>query len=312
MNATLKAASAPLNEVMLAMDVVDTLRHRQDLVTRELAGTNRKERLVERLRAIYKEQGIDVPDHILLEGVAALEEDRFIYMPTPPSISRTLAQIYTSRGKWGKWFAGIGGILALAIGAYFLAYLPYQANQREAARIELAEEMPAQMQALYQSIFDETKVQAPVAEARVLLSRGQTAASEGDREQSVAIIEDLSQIRDELRAVYAIKVVNREGVRSGFWTFPEINRDATNYYIVVEALTKDGDILSLDIANEESGKSENVNMWGLRVPQSVYNSIGADKRDDGIIQRNLVGQKEFGYPEPNYLIPVSGGAVTRW
>lgn len=312
MNATLKAASAPLNEVMLAMDVVDTLRHRQDLVTRELAGTNRKERLVERLRAIYKEQGIHVPDHILLEGVAALEEDRFVYVPTPPSLSRTLAQIYTSRSKWGKWFAGIGGVLALAIGAYFLAYLPYQSSQREAARIELSEVLPAQMQALYQSIFDETKVQTPVAEARVLLSRGQTFASQGDRAQTIAIIDDLTQIRDKLRQVYAIKVVNREGVRSGFWTFPEINRDATNYYIVVEALTKDGDVLSLDIENEETGKSENVNLWGLRVPQSVYNSIGDDKQDDGIIQRNLVGQKEFGYPEPNYLIPVSGGAVTRW
>ena len=312
MNGTPKAASAPLNEVMLAMDVVDTLRHRQDLVTRELAGTNRKERLVERLRTIYKEQGIDVPDHILLEGVAALEEDRFVYTQSASGFKRKLAELYVSRSSWGKWVVGTALILTLALGTYFFAYLPYQANQREQARIELSEEMPAQMQALYQSIFNETKVQAPVAEARELLSRGQSAAREGDREQAVSVIQELTRIRDTLRQVYAIKVVNREGVRSGFWTFPEINRTATNYYIVVEALTKDGEVLNLDIENEETGIVENVKMWGLRVPQSVYNSISADKRDDGIIQRNLVAQKEFGYPEPKYLIPVSGGAVTRW
>ena len=31
------AEKAPLNDVMLAMDVVDTLRHNQNLVTRELS-----------------------------------------------------------------------------------------------------------------------------------------------------------------------------------------------------------------------------------------------------------------------------------
>jgi len=48
------------------------------------------------------------------------------------------------------------------------------------------------------------------------------------------------------------------------------------------------------------------------VPEFVYNSVGADKRDDGIIQRNIVGQKVAGFLEINYAIPVSGGAVTRW
>ncbi len=45
--------SAPLDEVMLAMDVVDTLRHRQDLVARELEGVTREQQLIEKLRAVY-------------------------------------------------------------------------------------------------------------------------------------------------------------------------------------------------------------------------------------------------------------------
>ena len=41
MSVTEAADAAPLNDAMLAMDVVDTLRHRQDLVERELLGDAR-------------------------------------------------------------------------------------------------------------------------------------------------------------------------------------------------------------------------------------------------------------------------------
>ncbi len=88
-DATAKKA-APLDEVMLAMDVVDTLRHRQDLVTRELDGTAREGQLIERLREVYRQQGIEVPDHILKEGVSALAESRFVYDPPPPGFNTSL------------------------------------------------------------------------------------------------------------------------------------------------------------------------------------------------------------------------------
>jgi hypothetical protein len=71
----------PLDDVMLAMDVVDTLRRRERLVQRELDVAGREQDLREHLCKIYKAQGIDVPDHIIEEGVAALKEDRFVYEP---------------------------------------------------------------------------------------------------------------------------------------------------------------------------------------------------------------------------------------
>ncbi len=48
-----EAESAPLSDVMLAMDVVDTLRHNQDLVARELNGEAREKQLIDKLREIY-------------------------------------------------------------------------------------------------------------------------------------------------------------------------------------------------------------------------------------------------------------------
>jgi hypothetical protein len=62
---TCRRAPVPLDEVMLAMDVVDTLRHREELVAQELAGGDRDAAMLERLRRIYAAQGIEVPDHVL-------------------------------------------------------------------------------------------------------------------------------------------------------------------------------------------------------------------------------------------------------
>ena len=75
---TATAEKAPLDEVMLAMDVVDTLRHRQDLVERELLGDAREKQLIEKLREIYHQQGIEVTDDILKAGVSAMAESRFV------------------------------------------------------------------------------------------------------------------------------------------------------------------------------------------------------------------------------------------
>lgn len=304
--------AAPLDEVMLAMDVVDTLRHRQDLAVRELGTDAKEKQLLDKLRDIYHHQGIEVPDHILREGVAALQESRFVYDPPKPSFGTSLANLYVSRKRWGKPVgAAVIALLLLGVG-YFGVWQPYQNGQVEQARIELAEGLPAQMDALYQTIFEETKVQQAVADAEVLRSRGKTFAAEGNRAGAEQAVADLTALRDQLRQEYTLRVVNRSGMQSGFWTIPEINTAATNYYIVVEALDSAGNALSLPILNEENGEVEVVSHWGVRVPENVYDGVAADKLDDGIIQINEVGRKSDGFLEVEYNLPVLGGAVTRW
>jgi hypothetical protein len=302
----------PLDEVMLAMDVVDTLRHRQDLALRELDTDAREAGLIDRLREIYHEQGIEVPNHILEQGVAALAESRFTYELPKPGFKVSLAKLYVGRRRWGPAMLAVLVAMILVFGAYFLAYRPYQARVAEEARIELAEALPAQMDQIYAAIFEETKVQTAIEQAEQAVQRGKALASEGDREGALAAITALEGIRDTLRREYSLRVVNREDVDSGFWTFPEVNTDATNYYIVVEAVTLDGTVLDLPIESEETGETETVSMWGLRVPQEVYKTVAADKLDDGIIQRNIVGVKQYGFLDAEYSVPVLGGAVTQW
>ncbi|OEO29897.1 hypothetical protein VW23_001535 [Devosia insulae DS-56] len=309
---TTTAEKAPLDEVMLAMDVVDTLRHRQDLVERELAGDAREKQLIEKLREIYQQQGIEVTDAVLMAGVKALDESRFVYTPPKPSLGVSLAKLYVGRKKWGPAALAIALVLVVGLGGYFFAYRPYQQAQVEGARVELSEKLPAQMDALYQSIFEETKVQQAVTEAEQMRTRGKTAAAEGNRTGAEQAIASLTGLRDQIRQVYQLKIVNREGQKTGFWTFPEVNTAATNYYVVVEALGDDGNPLTLPVTNEENGETENVAIWGVRVPESTYRSVENDKKDDGILQRNILGLKEYGFLDVDYVMPVLGGAVTRW
>jgi hypothetical protein len=312
MSAAVPAEKAPLDDVMLAMDVVDTLRHNQDLVARELAGEARETQLIERLRKIYHEQGIEVSDAILKQGVAALDESRFVYTPPKPSLAVSLARLYVARKRWLPAAFAVFLMLVIGLGSYFLVWAPYRAAQQEQVRIELAEKLPAQMDALYQTIFEETKVTQAADDAALIRDRGKRDAAEGDRAGAEQAIADLTTIRDTLRQEYQLRVVSRDDVRSGFWRIPPNNADATNYYIVVEAIDAHGTALSLPILNEENNQTEVVDTWGIRVPESVYRAVEADKRDDGIVQRNIVGIKQFGYLDPDYLVQVLGGAVTRW
>ena len=90
MNEVVQKEQAPLDELMLAMDVVDTLRHKELVLARELQAEDRDEDLVERLREIYTGQGIVVTDEILQQGVKALREERFVYRP--PARERSAAR----------------------------------------------------------------------------------------------------------------------------------------------------------------------------------------------------------------------------
>ena len=107
-----------LDDVMLAMDVVDTLRHREDLAARELDEDRREAALIERLRQIYRGQGIEVPDRVLADGVAALKESRFVYTPPKPSFAVSLAHLWVSRVRIARAVLAV----LVAAGLIFVVY----------------------------------------------------------------------------------------------------------------------------------------------------------------------------------------------
>jgi hypothetical protein len=294
------ATPQPLDEMMLAMDVVDTLRRRHRLVEHELDDAGRELDLKARLRKIYDAQGIDVPDHILEEGVAALREDRFVYKPPPGGIRVWLARLYVNRARWGKWVVGGLGALLIAWGAYYMT----------AVRPRAA--LPDELQAMHQSVTGAAQSERARQAANDQLAAAQAALRDGNQDQARQALERLRALRTSLEQTYELRIVSRPGERTGVWRIPDANTNARNYYIIVEAVGPDGSILEVPVTSEETGLTEQVDKWALRVDERVFNRVAADKQDDGIIQERSFGVKQRGQLEPEYRVPTTGAAITQW
>jgi hypothetical protein len=296
------ADKRPLDDLMLAMDVVDTLRHRASLVERELNADERDQQLIDRLREVYAAQGIEVPDHVLAEGVTALKEDRFKYTPPEPGFSVSLARLYVNRSRWLT-------PLLIALGIAAAAWLGY-ALLVTGPRNRRLRELPQQIAAQRQAIDELSRVSGAKEEAKKIASAAQRAVNERDEKAVQQALGELQDLRARLERTYELRIVS-EG-STGVWRIPDVNQAARNYYIIVQPVASDGEILTLPITSEEDGRTKSVNKWGLRVDEDTFNQVAADKKDDGIIQRNQFGIKSAGYLEPTYLIKTTGGAITSW
>jgi hypothetical protein len=311
--------SRSLDEVMLAMDVVDTLRHQESLVNRELSEEDRDAQLLQRLREIYRGQGIEVPDRILLEGVQALKEQRFVYTPPGPSFSRTVARAWVNRGRVGRLLLALLALLALGWGAYHFGVaeparqrVAQEQAQAERNRVELAERLPVALEQGHEDVLREAQVPAARERADRILADGKAAIARGDAEGARQAISDLEVLRAELRREYVLRIVSRPGEPTGVWRVPQRNPTGRNYYLIVEPVTPDGRILSLPVTSEEDGRTVTASKWGVRVSEATAMQVQRDKNDDGIVQRNRLGEKRRGSLDVEYQIPVLGGAITQW
>jgi hypothetical protein len=306
------SGAAPLDEVMLAMDVVDTLRHADRLVERELSADQREEDLKNRLREIYLSQGIEVSDRVLAEGVAALREERFAYRASEPGLARSLAILWVRRSHWGRPLST--GLLAIFLGVSgYWALWRLPAEQRLAAeRTELADVLPKRLGTELDRIRAIALDATVLPEAERLKMEGDAAGRAGDLTMARAKSDQLVRLREALDQSYTLRVISSPNQRSGVFRIPKANLNARNYYLIVEAVGPDGKTLPILISSEEDGRAERVTQWGVRVGQSLYNQIREDKQDDGIIQGNRVGEKRKGYLKPDYTVPVMGGFILDW
>jgi hypothetical protein len=289
-----KSGAVPLDDVMLAMDVVDTLRHREQWVARELDEAGREEELLERLRQIYRAQGIDVPDRVLAQGVQALQESRFVYTPPPPGLATTLAGLWVARGRIGR---GLLALLALGVLVFILHYAAVMRPRQEIAR-GLTE--------AHAGVLAASDNPAARERADRLVADGRGALDDGSDGRARDILSALQGLRDEVPRAYALRIV------------AEVSKPVPtalhrrNSYLVVEAVAPDGGVLTLPITSQDDGTTRTVTRWAIQVPEDTFIAVERDRRDDGVLQRDRLGEKRPGEPDVVYAMPVLGGAITRW
>lgn len=293
-----------LDDVLLAMDVVDTLRHRVSVVDAELNAEKREQQLIDRLKEIYTAQGISVPDRILKDGVKALEEQRFVYKPPENTFPVKLAKLYVSRKKWlPAAMTFTGAIVALAVGWQVFWAIP-QANEWRGMPNEISR-LLAEGQAL---AIDPT-VDAQLAG---VAAEGQRAVANNNQGAARTQVETLRDMNEKLAQEYDVRIVSRPDEDTGFWRQSNERPNALNYYLVVEAVAPGGRVLTLPVTSIETQKTERVNIWAQRVAKETFDKVAEEKGASGVISNDILGHKARGELEPRFDMATPGGAITRW
>jgi hypothetical protein len=304
-------AAGTLDEVMLAMDVVDTLRHRERLVERELNENLREDQLVARLRELYKSQGIEVPDRIIEEGVKGLKESRFVYTPTRPGLARTLATIWVRRERYGKRLGTAVAVLAILFAYYQYEVVRPREQAAQAARIELAETLPRDLEALHQAIVAEAQVPDARELADAFHVQGKAAIQRGNADEARQVVANLDVLASQLRQDYRLLIAGRPEDETGFFReHPSFQGRA--YFVVVDAVDQRGLPVRLPIRNDETNETETVSRFAVRVPIATFNAVRNDKTANGIVQNAELAQKRRGYLEPEFKMAVLPGRITSW
>ncbi|HTO80183.1 MAG TPA: DUF6384 family protein, partial [Methylocystis sp.] len=229
-----------LDELMMAMDVVDTIRHRELLVERELEQGARDDALRARLREIYKSQGIDVPDRVIDDGIKALKDSRFVYAPPKPSLSVSLATLWVHRGRIVASAVTAMLVLALAWGGYYFGIERPRLVAADNARIELGQTLPKGLDAAYAGVMRDAKVDEARTQAAQALADGKAALARGDAEGARQAVGALDTLDATLLQTYDLMIVSRPDEDSGVFRIPSANEGARNYYLIVEAIGADG------------------------------------------------------------------------
>ncbi len=313
MSVTLAETKAQsLDDVMLAMDVVDTLRHRELILERELGGDERKTALVNRLREIYAAQGIEVPDAILEDGVRALEEKRFAYDPPKDSLQIRLARAYVDRGRWAPPILFIVGAALFLTAAYEFGFDRPREAAAERTRIELTVTLPTEIAAARDAALALAGDDAARRRIETAYQDGVAAAAAGDAGAARKAAEDLAALKDDLAADLTIRVVSGPNSTSGIARDNVARPGVENFYLIVEAVDARGKPHALEIESQEDRRTARVASWGVAVPEDEFLKVAADKNDDLIIQDDSVGRKPKGTLQPQYDVPTMDGAILEW
>ena len=140
-----------------------------------------------------------------------------------------------------------------------------------------------------QQLADDDEAKASVAMVGKL---GTAQHAAGNLERLRAARSELAEVTQRLGEEYTVTIVDRPGEKSGFQRLYEGR--VSGWYLVVEALDRNGRALRRSIVNVETKNRHDVTIWGEEVPEEVWERIVADKQRDGVVDENVVARKRRG------------------
>lgn len=165
--------------------------------------------------------------------------------------------------------------------------------------------LTAEVSTLQVSIREAAEEPGVVEEATDVLALARRQAALRDVASLEGSVARLRRTLATLEEEYRIQIVG------GVWRYRDDDPSVRNYYLRVQAVAADGSVVPRSVRNEENGRVEVVGEWGERVPKEVYDRVGADKQDNGIIDDDAFGSKRRGWVTMERRYP-DVGQITSW
>ncbi len=295
-------AEVSLRDQMGAMALIDEMRHKQMIVQEHLDLPRRREEVARRIREYYQSQNIEVNDALVEQGVRSYFERRLTYEAPPVGgLSSWLARIYITRSSWKKpVVAGITGLALLAGGSYFVQQERETAAVQAAARDAAAlDHIAAQIREIDERFKSMGLVPAEQEQIAAFVAAANTALRERDITHANASLAALKTTLVYAETPLAFNVVDRAGVNSGV----ERNYSASggkSWYLITEAVDPSGNVVPVTVTSVESGAKKQATLFGVRVSKDVYESVKADKREDGHVDNRTLGKKPANSLTPQF------------
>jgi hypothetical protein len=216
-----------------------------------------------------------------------------------------------SRATIGRWLGSFLAVLGVFAAIYHFSVVRPERQKLEAARIELTQTLPKELAAAHQAILTGTQVPTAKQKADALLAEGRAALDRGDATVARSALASLDELANTLREEYTLRIAGRPTDQTGF--FRENPRyQGRAYFVVVDAVDAKGNPVKIPVRNEETNQTETVSRFAVRVPVETFEAIRQDKSKNGIVQKARLAEKRRGFVDPEFVMPVLEGRISRW
>jgi len=310
--------------MLRVMDMARGMRDERAAVEREFNADETRALLRERLLASTKITGDAITPAEVDAAIELYFNNLHAYRDPPLRFEVFLAHLYVRR--WLILWCGVGLVF---LGTALWRTVPNMtpaARQGRAVAQAATETQRLLALAQAEAIAPDAKEQVAQIGRELAADKGPGSAATGGPAEIQRIQElesRLVQLRRQMSEEYEVHVVAERGRKSGidrYFRDPKVpgSEKIPSWYAIVEARNSRGQLLTRRIRNSETDESSDVQTWGERVPQEIYERLKADKKD-GVLNETLFAVKRRGYLNEEIRMPgadgkplPSAGQITRW
>ena len=321
-----------MHDMLRIMDVASALRRERETAESQLDATIAKQRLRERLMATAAAAGEAVTSEEVDAAIDHYFAKQHRYADPPPSWRRFRAHLWVMRGPLCfavLCLAVLGTGVTMAMQAATAQPkpaltptpapttptripepLPVEPAKAPTPKVEptpqpipvpvpAADLWPAAWQKWERSLAAAKKL-ATAPDGLAAVNQVVPGAEAAEAAQDLDRLRRSQKLLDEvvlrLDEEYVVTIVARSGERSAF----ERTHDGrvVGCYVVVEALTADGQALPRDVVHTEAKTRNRVSKWAEEVPAEVFERLVADKQKDGVLDETVFARKVRGTSGP--------------